>query len=60
MSNIPGIKCKHTIITPNCRTSGDMVAFNKAVAVLRTGYHNALDFKANKKANFHLVLTVER
>lgn len=56
---IPGFKAKHAIITPSCRTKGDMEAFEEAVERLRQAYKEGL--KGWKTpVNYHLVLKIEK
>lgn len=59
-AHIDGITAKHAIITPQCRTKGNVVAFLEAVERLKEGYEDCLSYPANKNASFHLVLTVDR
>lgn len=59
---LPGIKAKHAIITPNCRKvqGGDKEAFNEAARRLLDEYLAIIYLRGDKKrANYHLVLTVE-
>ena len=59
--SIPGIKVKHTIITPTCKENhGVLGAFELAIAKLKDVYFDLEDIKCNKEADFHLVLTIER
>ena len=61
-TQIPGIAARHAIITPACRGpegEGAMGAFEEAVNRVRQEYI-ACEAQYATKANFHLVLTVER
>lgn len=59
-STIPGIKAVHAIITPNCRAIHEPVgALEEAFNRLRHMY-SQLQVADNDKANFHVVMTVER
>lgn len=62
-TKIPGIKAKHAIITPNCRTvdRGDdpvMDAFDEAVGRLREEYRVICAMR-DDGFNAHVVLTIE-
>lgn len=63
MSEVPGIKAKHTVITDNCRKvhGGSLEAFDEAVRRVRKEYDTLTrDFHPRGKGvQFHLVLTVE-
>jgi len=60
MMTIPGITAKHAIITPVCRANRTVDgAWEEAVRRLREEYE-ACQTEGNARANFHLVLTVER
>lgn len=57
---VSGIKAGHAIITATCRKNKTTIgAFNEAVELLLKVY-NECQCSANEKANFHLILTVER
>lgn len=60
MIKIDGIKAKHVIIQPSCRTRGDEVALEDALNRIREGFKEVTEYKANDNAKFHIVLTVER
>ncbi len=60
MASINGIKAKHVVITPNCRTRGDDVAIEDALNRIRKAFKEVAGFEANKDAKFHIILTVER
>ena len=64
-TKIPGIKAKHAIITPNCRTiergtegPPAMQAFDEAVRRLREEYEQIVRVR-HDAWNGHLVFTVE-
>lgn len=59
-TTIPGLKAKHAIITPACRQRGDDVAIADATARMLVAFWDVAGAPANKDAQFHLVLTVER
>ena len=63
MSEVRGIKAKHTIITDRCREvhGGSLEAFDEAVRRVREEYDTLTrDFHpVGKGVQFHLVLTVE-
>lgn len=62
-TRLPGIKAKHTIITPNCRRvqGGAKRAFTIATDILRKEYEEILRMREDRTdLNFHLVLTVEK
>lgn len=59
-TKIPGIKACHAIVTPVCRENKDLGAFDEAIERLRNQYMNSVKAEANKKSNFHIVLTVEQ
>jgi hypothetical protein len=59
ITKIPGLKCQHSIISPQCRKSGNMVAYLKAEAVLKKHYMSLVNCDVSEKAKFHIVLTVE-
>ena len=61
-ANIPGIKARHAIVTPNCRIvqGGNIEAFEVAVGVLKKEYEACMALECNELANFHLVLTIDR
>ena len=62
MSDIPGIKAQHAIISDACRNKGDGQAFEEAVEILRIEYLQLTQkfWPQGKGAKFHLVLTVEQ
>lgn len=60
MTKIDGIKAKHVVIQPSCRTRGDDVAIEDALNRIREEFKNVASYKANDNANFHIVLTVDR
>lgn len=60
MISINGISAIHVLITPNCRTKGDDVAIEEALQKIREEFKKVASYDANKKAKFHIVLTVER
>lgn len=67
MSKLPGIKAKHAIITPNCRTvprpqfdrDPRMAAFDEAAGRLRREYREICDARGEGDYKLHLVLTLE-
>lgn len=67
MAEIPGVKAKHAIITPNCRTvprpefdaDPALAAFDEAVRRLREEYAAVAAGRTDGKWNGHLVFTVE-
>lgn len=64
-TNIPGMKAKHSIISPECiRIHGNngMGAFDEAAMRLRESYRECLEGwkKDGITPTFHVVLTVER
>jgi len=60
MAKVDGIKAKHVVIQPSCRTRGDEVALNDALDRIAEAFREVAGFEVNKNANFHIVLTVER
>lgn len=66
-TNIPGIKAKHALITPNCRTvdrpqydpDPRMAAFDEAAARLREEYRAICEARGDGDYRFHVVLTLE-
>ena len=61
-ANIPGIKARHAIVTPNCRIvqGGNIEAFEVAVGMLKKEYEACMALECNELADFHLVLTIDR
>ena len=67
MSGLPGVKAKHAIITPNCRTvqrphlhpDPALAAFEEAVTRLRDEYA-AICAGRTDAFKAHLILTIER
>jgi hypothetical protein len=58
---IEGIKAKHAIVSPVCRTNhGKDVAAQIAVDHLLDEYDALVDLPFNEGATFHFVLSVER
>lgn len=58
-ARFPGIKAKHTIITPTCRTNpAGGGAFQRAVEIIRPEYERIVEIR---KDDFraHLILTIE-
>lgn len=62
MSQIPGIKGAHCIISDECRSNhGDIGAFNEAMRRLRDEYERcANNWTIGRGAKLHLVLSLER
>lgn len=68
MSNVPGIKAKHAIITPSCRAvprpeldpDPRMAAFEEAVGRLREEYRAICEGNGEGDYRLHVVLTMER
>lgn len=63
MTDIPGLKAVHAVITPNCRVvqGGEDEAFTVATERLREEYLTILRMREDRvHLNFHLVLTVEK
>ena len=59
-TTVPGIAAKHAVITPTCRGNRTVAgAFDEAAARVKQEYL-VCQTDGNAKANFHLVLTVER
>ncbi|MFW6031349.1 MAG: hypothetical protein ACOC9T_02050 [Myxococcota bacterium] len=64
MSEVPGLKAVHAIITPNCLVvqGGALLAFDEAIERLRRTYTETIEARERNgapSANYHLVLTVE-
>ena len=58
-SRIPGIKAKHAIITPGCRSGrGVEGAIDEALHLIREEYLSCIN-PSTEKTNFHVVLTTE-
>ena len=60
-SEVPGIKARHVIITPNCRRvhGGWDQALEVAIDLIRKEYA-ACELDCNNLADFHLALTIDR
>lgn len=60
-TKIPGIKCKHAIISDACREKGDVTAFDEAAIHLLMEYKKLTSgpWPKGRGAKFHLVLTVD-
>lgn len=60
-TRIPGLKAKHAVVTPACIDSkGVAGACDEALERLRAEFLNCSACEANKNADFHFVLTVDR
>ena len=58
---IKGIKAKHAIVTPTCRSNwGNRDAAEVAVKHLLEEYFQLVNLPSNEGATFHLALSVER
>ncbi len=60
MTKVDGIKAKHVIIQPTCRTQGDEVALKKTLDIIGEAFREVAGYEANNNAKFHFVLTVDR
>ena len=61
-TTVPGMKAKHAIITPECRSGrGAFEAFEEAVRRLREEYRTCVAYgDGNANVSYHMVITVER
>lgn len=60
-TKINGIKAKHAIVSPTCRTNkGNYNAGHEAAIILVNEYFTLACLEINKDAKFNFVLTVER
>lgn len=61
MTKIYGIKAAHAVISDNYRIGKtDEGAIDEALSILRSEYDKLIEhWPVGKKANFHLVLTVD-
>lgn len=60
-TDVEGLRAKHAIVTKVCRANrGVEGAIDEALTRLRDEYLRLVEKDANRNANFHLVLTVDR